>query len=113
MQWLKINIISYIVCIVFDSIIFVLDAVFGQGGSGRISDKFGPWIIILVSILILIGTTGYLFNVILKVNRLVLAILSILASCLQIIILIAVVFLVNMYILAPILGKLGFYITMP
>ncbi|MDP2905895.1 MAG: hypothetical protein Q8O22_06330 [Candidatus Omnitrophota bacterium] len=113
MQWFKVNLVGYLICISLDSIVFVADVLLGQGGSGRISEKFGLGVIILISTLVFVGTTGYLFRIIPKINRIVLVVLSILASFLQIIILIGISFFFNMYILAPILGRLGFYITMP
>ncbi|MFA6349350.1 MAG: hypothetical protein WCY12_00280 [Candidatus Omnitrophota bacterium] len=113
MRWPKVNLIAYIVCLILDSVIFTVDMLLGQGGSGKISEKFGLPVIILVSILILIGTSGYLYKFMSKVNKIILAILIIFVTFMQLIGLIIIAFLFNMYILAPILGRLGYYVTMP
>lgn len=105
--------IGYLTYIVLNSISFVIDALKGQGGSGKIFSKLWLPILILSSILVLIGTFSYLLKIFPNVNKAILIILSLLAASLQIVALVFMDFFFAMMILAPILGWLGFYITMP
>ena len=113
MQGLKICLIGYLTYIILTSTIFIIDVLTGGGGSGKIFNKFWIFIIILTSVLIFYGSTGYLFKIFPKINKLILITSSVLITSLQIIILIFIFFFFAMYIVAPILGRLGFYVTMP
>jgi len=112
-QNLKVCFIGYLTYIGLNSISFVIDALNGQGGSGKIFSKFWLPILILSSILVLIGTVGYLLKMFPSMNKVVLIILSILATSLQVVVAVFIFFFFAMIVLAPILGRLGFYITMP
>ena len=105
--------IGYLTFIALNSISFVIDALKGQGGSGKIFSKFWLPILILSSILVLIGMIGYLLKIFPNMNKAILIILSILAASLQVVALVFIFFFFSMITLAPILGRLGFYITMP
>lgn len=113
MQNFKLCLIGYISYIFLNSISFVIDASKGHGGSGKIFSKFWLITLILSSILILIGSIKYLFRMFPGINKMLLIILSILATSLQIIVLFFIFFFFVMIIIAPVLGRLGFYITMP
>lgn len=113
MQSFKLCFIGYLTYIALNSISFVIDALKGQGGSGKIFSKFWLPILILSSILVLIGTISYLLKVLPNINKAILIILSILAASLQVVALVFIFFFFAMILLAPILGRLGFYITMP
>lgn len=113
MKDFKLCFIGYLAYVVLDSVSFVIDALKGQGGSGEIFSKFWLPILILSSILVLIGTIIYLFKIFPNINKAILIILSILVSSLQMLVLVFVFFFFAMIILTPILGQLGFYITMP
>lgn len=110
---LKLCFIGYLTYIVLNSISFVIDVLKGEGGSGKIFNKLWLPILILSSILVLIGTISYLFKTFPNINKAISSILSILAASLQLVVLVFVFFFFAMIILAPILGRLGFYITMP
>ena len=109
----KLCLIGYITYIILNSISFVIDAFKGYGGSGKIFSKFWLPILILSSIIILIGSISYLLKIFPNMNRARVIILSILAVSLQVAVLAFIFFFFAMIILAPILGRLGFYITMP
>lgn len=113
MKNFKLCFISYLTYIGLNSIFFVIDALKGQGGSGKIFNKFWLPILILSSILVLVGTISCLFKIRPSINKAILIILSILAASLQVVALVFIFFFFAMIILAPILGRLGFYITMP
>lgn len=113
MQGFKLCLLGYMTYIGLSSIFFIVDVLMGQGGSGKIFYKFWLLILILSSSLVFIGSTGCLFKILPKINKLILIISSILVTSLQIIILIFTFLFFAMFILAPILGRLGFYITMP
>lgn len=113
MQNFKLCFMGYLTYIAFNSISFVIDALNGQGGSGKIFSKFWLPILILSSILVLIGTIGYFLRIFFNMNKAILIILSILATFMQVVALVFIFFFFAMIMLAPILGRLGFYITMP
>ncbi|MFA5338623.1 MAG: hypothetical protein WC317_00555 [Candidatus Omnitrophota bacterium] len=113
MQSFILCIIGYVAYLFLSSIVFIADVLAGQGGSGKIFQKFWLPVILLVSILIFVGTAGYLFKNFSKINKLVSIILSMLATLFQIGVLMLVFFHLALRILAPILIKHGFYVTMP
>lgn len=109
----KLCLIGYITYLGLSSIFYIMDIVTGGGGSGKILKMSGWPILILASIMILIGTTSYLFRILPKINIVILIILSILATFLQVVILAVALFFFVMYVLALILGRCGYYVTMP
>lgn len=113
MQNFKLCLTGYITYIILNSISFVIDALKGHGGSGKIFSKFWLPILILSSILVLIGTIAYLLKAFPNINRAIAIVLGILIASLQVVVLVFIFFFFAMIILAPILGRLGFYITMP
>ena len=113
MKNFKLCLIGYTTYIILNSIFFIIDALKGHGGSGEIFSKFWLPILILSSILILVSSIKYLLKIAPKMNRAILIVLSILVSFLQIAILVFIFFFFAVIILAPILSRFGFYITMP
>ncbi len=113
MQPFTLSIAGYVAYIILNSVIFIADAMAGQGGSGKIAQKFEFLVLILTSILIFTGTTGHLFKNFPKANKLILIILSMLATVFQVVVLVFVFFFFAMMVLSTILAKCGFYVTMP
>lgn len=105
--------VGYIAYIILNSVIFIIDVLMGHGGSGEIFEKF--WLLILATcgIIIFIATTKYLFKILVKVNKIILLILSLAATFLQMVALYFIFFFLAMFILASILAKNGYYVTMP
>lgn len=113
MRRLKLCVIGYLSYIILSSIFSIIDVIMGEGGSGRIYQKFELVILILASLFLFIGTCDYLFAKFKKVNRLILVLLGIFATFLQVMAIIYIFSFFAVFILGPILGFCGFYVTMP
>ncbi len=85
----------------------------GEGGSGKIYETFRLPIVILSGVLLFVETLRYLFKKFPNGNKIIVAVVSIFLGLLQVIILPFIFFIFAMYILAPILGWSGLYVTMP
>ena len=113
MRKLNLCIMGYIAYVGLRSLSFIIDALMGKGGSGGVSERLWLPILTVASIFILFGTISFLSKFLPKMNKLILAILGVFVSLLQVLILNFVFFVLAVSILAPILGRSGFHITMP
>ncbi|MFA4842825.1 MAG: hypothetical protein WC658_03215 [Candidatus Omnitrophota bacterium] len=113
MHWPKIKFLGYLFFLIVNSISFVVDVLMGEGGSGKIYESLRLPILILSGALLFIETFRYLFKKFLRGNKIIVAVASIFLTLLQVIILPFIFFVFAMYVLAPILGWSGFYVTMP
>lgn len=105
--------VGWIIYCGLDLLGFILDALMEQGGSGWIYEKFWLVSLFLASPVIFIGTMRYFLTIMPRLNKIILIIFAFIATFLQIIILIGILFIIAMMIIAPILARSGFYVTMP
>lgn len=109
----KLCILGAVGYLCLSSVIFTIDVLVGQGGSGKVYELCWLPILILTTTVISIGTTRYLINKFDKSNKLFISLLIIMGVSLQIIMLYFLFILLALTTLAPILGRAGFYVTMP
>lgn len=113
MRWLKLCVIGYISYIAIGLIIFTINTVVTQR---KINDFIEfLWIpnLILFGGVILIGTFLFLLTKNPSYSKIILIILSLLLTVAQMFCLFMISFALAMFIVAPILHRLGFYLTMP
>jgi hypothetical protein len=113
MKKFRLCFIGWVVYSSLDLLGFTVDALMGLGGSGNVYEKCWLFSLIFASPLIFIGTMQYFLRIFLRINKIILIILSLIVASLQIVILMGILFFIAMMIVTPILTYLGYYVTMP
>jgi len=113
MKKAKICFVGWMIYSGLDLFGFTTDVLMGVGGSGHVYEKFWLFSLIFASPIIFAGTIKYLFLILPRRNKIILIILSLIATFIQIIVLMGILFFIAIAILSPLLANLGFYITMP
>lgn len=92
---------------------FLIDVIKGGGGSDRIFTFILIISIFLSAILLLKGSYGLINNYFPQINKGLLTLLSLIFVVVQIFITFIITTLIILYVIAPIMIKLGFHVTMP
>ena len=93
---------------------FVIDVLMKLGGSGYIFERFCLFGLLFSVPEIFWGTyKGIFLRKLVHINKKILLILSLPATILQVIILMAVLFFVATVVITPILDIFGYYVSMP
>lgn len=113
MDWLKLS-ISAAITIVFGSLLgFVIDIVCNTGGSGKTFTRISLSAVVISSVLFLLGVYKGLTKINPAFNKALLLICDIILSSILICICYIFAFVIALYIVAPIMSKLGYHVTMP
>jgi len=114
MHWTKLNLIGALVFIVGFLFGFIVDTVIlGIVGNNKIFNLFAIISLVISFILFLKGTTDCLLSFNAGLNKILLAILVIFLSSLQILICYFISVILMLYIIGPIMIKLGYRVIMP
>ncbi len=113
MHWLKSILVGLIVFIVISLSGFIIDVIFKSGGAGKVSMCF-LWIALVISLFLFIkGNYQGLSILNPNLTKIFLLILSFVLSILQLAICYIISVASALYVLAPVMTKLGYYVTMP
>lgn len=113
MYWIKLNLLGISVFIFFALTGFVVDIMHGTGGSEKNFTAF-LWIgFILSSIFFLIGTYKIIISSFSHLIKIASLLLVLVLAGLQLLLSYIIFFILAMYVISPIMGRVGYYVTMP
>ncbi|MDP2923831.1 MAG: hypothetical protein Q8O30_08980 [Candidatus Omnitrophota bacterium] len=113
MQWIRLNLLGIFVFLLFDLTGFVIDIMHGTGGSAKISTVFLCIGLVLSSIFFVIGTYKIIISSFPHLIKIVSLLVVFLLTGLQLLLSYIISFILAMYVISPIMGRMGYYVTMP
>ena len=113
MNWVKFNLIGMLTFLIITLVGFVTDIINGSGGSAKIFTWFLIAGFILSAIFLIIGTYNILISFFPHLIKIIILLLLVFFTSLQLLFNYIISFILAMYVIAPVMGRMGYYITTP